>query len=241
MKSIDKLIRTISENQIEFFDFGCSQGKSIAYCRKHFAKYGNGLGIDIDPAKVEKARCNGFEAFCVDILKLPDQKIVRFTSMIHFLEHLNSFMVARLILRKAARVSRDFIWIRLPYFDADGFLFRESLKCYWSDWGGHQYCMSTLELFRICRELREDGLIAEFDIGWNDRIRNSGRAEILPASSPKNQHSYDYKKHGEKSDIVFDFPVYRELRALLHISKPVDSEFSHFDKWEIEINSSRGE
>lgn len=198
----------------EFYDFGCSNGNSIAQARKLFSAE-RGLGLDIAESKVQNARSKGFEAENFDILALPEHKQVRFTTMVHFLEHLESGTQAAAFLRKAAAVSREFVFIRQPYFDADGALLERGFKCYWSDWRGHRFTMSTLEMHRILSALLGERLIRGFQLGWYRRIESSTDDAILPLNAPSDQHQYDTTVHGAKNSEAFPFPVYQELRALV--------------------------
>src|SRR5690606_2519300 len=99
----------------DFYDFGCSQGGSIAHAMKHFGGK-CGLGIDVDARKVEATRARGFEAEVLDILTLPEKKQVRFVTMMHFLEHLDSYATASAMLRMACAVSREFVYVAQPFF-----------------------------------------------------------------------------------------------------------------------------
>lgn len=200
--------------EMDFYDFGCSEGGSISYAMKRFGGR-RGLGIDVDLVKVEAARARGFDAEAIDILALPERKQVRFVTLMHFLEHLDGYATARLMLRKACAVSREFVYVAQPFFDADGELARRGLKLYWSDWRGHTFCMSTLQLQRALESLRCEGLVRGFKIGWHSRIANSADRAVLPLSAPMDQHDYDPARHDAKPLIGFRFAVYRELRAIV--------------------------
>lgn len=102
-----------------------------------------------------------------------------------------------------------------PFFDADGPLARDGFKLYWSDWRGHSFCMSTLQLHRALESLRAQGLVRGFKIAWNARIASSADRAVLPIAAPAEQHDYDAAKHGHKPVKRFRYPVYRELRALI--------------------------
>src|SRR5690606_876666 len=131
----------ILSDAYDFYDFGCSTGANIAYTNGVFPGL-RGLGIDIAAPKVAAALGNGYDAVVFDILELPECKRVSFVTMSHFLEHLPSLSVARPIIAKAISVSRDFVMIRQPWFDADGELLRRGFKFYWSHWSGHRNKMT---------------------------------------------------------------------------------------------------
>lgn len=114
----------------DFLDFGCSSGSSIKFAKERFGAE-RGVGIDIDPVKVAKTRDLGFEAIEADAsaLKLPP-KSVSFCIMSHFLEHLPGLRVAQKCISSACRVSRDFVYIKPPWFDADFDLWKLGYKVY---------------------------------------------------------------------------------------------------------------
>ena len=106
------------------------------------------MSLDINPKKVAAARAAGFDAKVADLTKLDPEDIgtVRFVIMSHFLEHLPDCKAAQACIESACGIAEKFVIIRQPYFDADGYLFSLGLKLYWSDWAGHPYHMSSLEL-----------------------------------------------------------------------------------------------
>jgi hypothetical protein len=208
-----EFVRKVRKGRFDFLDFGCSRGGSIKWARKTFSGI-KGLGIDIDERKVAGAREAGHEAIRFDILEIPRRKLVRFTVMRHFLEHVPDRGLARKFIARACAVSSDFIVIQQPYFDADGFLMREGLKLYWSDWNGHPFNMTSLDLYRFLRQLEASGKIAAFSIHAKTPIGNSTDPAIHPLSSPCNQHAYDPTIHPAKRGVAFDFPVFEETIAL---------------------------
>ncbi|QJB28886.1 hypothetical protein [Limnospira fusiformis] len=85
----DDFAKLIHEGHFDFLDFGCSKGESIGWSRK-FLGGRRGLGIDINKKKVITARSAGYDAVIFDINNIPQKKLVRFTVMSHFLEHVPS-------------------------------------------------------------------------------------------------------------------------------------------------------
>lgn len=112
----------------DFVDFGCSEGGSFDKAVKWF-NGGRGIGLDVDPKKVEKAQHKGLHAMVCDItqvvLEAPE---VRFVIASHFLEHLPGLADVKRCVRTACRLARDFVYLEFPYFDADGFLFSTALS-----------------------------------------------------------------------------------------------------------------
>jgi hypothetical protein len=168
------------------------------------------------------ARAAGFDAIDIDILALPASKIVRFTIMRHFLEHLHDPALAYRILRRACQVSREFVCVVQPYFDADGLLAQNGLKLYWSHWTGHPNHMTTLDFHRCLSKLRDRGLARHYSIHGRGQIVSSEDECVLPISSPPNQHTYNPRLHAKKTPLRFEFPVFKEIVAIIGIENPPD-------------------
>ena len=205
----------LSQNEIDFIDFGCSKGGSIAFANQCFnAKHG--LGIDIDRKKISIAKEAGFHAFEFDINALPNEKLVRFVIMSHFLEHVPNPRDVKNYLRKACNISREFIYIQQPYFDADGYLLRRGCKLFWSDWTGHPNRMTSLELWRLCRDIKNEGIPITYSLHAFKPIVDSSDACIHPLDTALDQHDYSSIKHpAKKATILFNNNVFRELICLI--------------------------
>ena len=202
----------------DFLDFGCSRGKSIERSLKAFSAK-RGLGIDKNPRKIAEAIANGYEAIVCDVSKLKVQKnAVRFVTMKHFLEHLSDFKTVQKCIENAAVFAQDFLYISQPYFDADGYLFLNKLKFYWSDWTGHPNRMTTLELFSILNHLAKTETISRFAIYGRSPVKYSSDSTIHPFNSLKDQHHYDPNIHPPKKIMKFKNHLYKETVALVTIS-----------------------
>ena len=201
----------------DFFDFGCSDGANLRFCRRFWPKL-KGLGIDIDPKKVEKAKNNGHDALVFNILDLPSYKMTRFVTMCHFLEHLNSVAEAEKMIRKAIEIAEDFIFIRQPFFDADGLLLNHGLKFYWSHWRGHRNRMSVLDFYGILSAALQTGQIQGFRLYGRMPIKSTDDSCIIPLSAPIDQHHYEISQHGFKPPAInFAFPVFKEIVAVAYL------------------------
>ncbi|HUF56148.1 MAG TPA: sulfotransferase, partial [Thermohalobaculum sp.] len=202
----------IEPGTYDFADFGCSNGKSIAEARKQFGGT-RGIGIDISAEKVRSARAGGFEVMQGDLtrLEVPDRAF-RFVTMSHFLEHLPSPALAARCIETAVRTSREFVFIRQPWFATDGYLATLGLKQYWSDWRGHTNRMDPLDFYLAFRDLPEAW---RWRVYGRYRIADSGHESLIPIGAPTNQHQYDPARHGPKPEARFDRPVYKETVALL--------------------------
>lgn len=208
-------LKELREGGFDFLDFGCSRGGSIGLAMRLFdAK--RGLGIDIAENKVKEARSAGYDAIVCDIKELPSRPLVRFCVMSHFLEHVPSRTDVVAYLKKAIAISREFIFIRQPYFDADGFLFQRGLKLYWSDWHGHTNTMSTLDFYSILMPMLKAGTIGNFSIHVSGPIHSSDYPAVHPIRSPRDQHEYDPAKHPEKpKKVQFEERVFTEVGVLI--------------------------
>jgi hypothetical protein len=198
--------------EVDFLDFGASKGGSILFCRKTFAAP-CGVGVDLDPAKVTLMRQSGFACLQGDSAELDLPKgLVRFVSMVHFLEHLPGLGSVRAVLNKARELARDFLYLQGPNFDADQELAALGLKCFWSDWYGHTCPLRTGQLAALLREM---GL--EFQFFFSGAIRHSDDPALHPLSSPPDQVNYAADQHPEKVLIPLPFPFFREWHALVKL------------------------
>ncbi len=225
----------------DFLDLGCSNGASIKLGVDKFkGKYG--LGIDIDPRKVEMAKEAGYHAVVGDASKLKDVvSSVRFTIMSHFLEHLPGIKLAKSCIESAIDVSSDFIYIQQPYFEADGLLFKRGFKFYWSDWKGHTFHMTALNFHNILRPLLVENRISRFMIFGDQKVTSSSHNSIHSINSPVDQLHYDESKHPIKVIEDFAFPCYRQLIVVifkkddLSLYEEVQSKLRYdvriFDSW----------
>ena len=200
----------------DFFDFGCSTGGNITFTARVMPGL-RGLGIDIDPAKISAALENGHHAVVYDILKLPNRPLVEFVTMSHFLEHLPGIDLARRMIGKAVSVSREFVFVRQPWFDSDGELMRHGLKFYWSHWHGHRNKMTTLDFHSILKDELDKGRIAGFSLYGRGPIAHSRSPALLPLGAPVDQHDYQAALHGPKEQRELPFTAYREIVARIDL------------------------
>ena len=199
----------------DFADFGCSVGGSMALAAKIFDG-GPAIGIDINPAKVEQTRAAGHHAVVADATRPKLFKgTVRFSMLSHFLEHLPDYKTVARAIRTAVTISDEFVFIRQPWFDSDGELFRHGLKFYWSDWHGHPMTMTSLQMYRCVRKHLESGTLARATILGHQPISGSDSDCVLPLSAPLDSKSYDAAVHGPKASVEFAVPAYKELVAVL--------------------------
>jgi hypothetical protein len=191
----------------DFIDFGASKGGCIELAK---ARLGGtkGIGVDIDPKKVEQMLKDGYDCVQGDItnLDLPPNS-VRFVTMSHVLEHLPDLPSVRDAVASAANIASDFLFIQGPYFDADEYLKNLGLRFFWSYWSGHRCHLKTEDLRSILSGLGLD----DFIIQNRFKVKDSNDPAIHPLKSPKNSHEYDPDVHPEKPFVRFTIPIYKEI------------------------------
>jgi GT2 family glycosyltransferase len=238
----DEFIKILREGNFDYLDFGCSKGNSLNWSKRLFGGK-QGLGIDIDPRKVAQAKAAGHNAVVFDINNIPDKKLVRFTVLSHFLPHVPNENDVKAFVRKACQVSTDFVFIKQPYFDADGYLFQNGLKLFFSDWTGHPNQMTTMSLFKLMKELKDEGLLLMFSIHGKKPILSSDDNHIQSINAPTDQHHFDPSKHPPKiRGLKFEFPVFYETVVMISMSgvshyeqfKKFPTDATFFESWSVD-------
>ena len=202
----------------DFIDLGCSKGGSLGWCRKRFGAR-RGLGVDLDPRKVEETRAAGFDAVVADATKLDVEDAVRFVSMMDFLEHLPGLDVVEASISRAATVATDFIFIRHPSFEGEGSVESLGVRQYWWHWSGHT---AHPQVADYCRMFERIGL-NQYVILYREPVRDSLHPSILPVDAPVNQHDYDPAVHSPKPEIEFRRPLWR-MQEILVALRPFASD-----------------
>lgn len=225
----------------DFVDFGCSLGGSMGLAQKHLGGR-RGLGIDRSPTKVEKARARGFDVVRGDLAKgAKFRGQVRFAILNHFLEHLPNLEVAKACLDTALAISREFVYVKQPWFDADDRLRLLGLKLYWSDWSGHRNRMTSDQFLTALQHLRNKHHFRRAVLAGRTIISNSDAPEVHPLDSPTDQHAHEPAKHPAKPPrILFGFPVYRELVAVVTKAGVGDQELCRMLRQDIPLHSLSG-
>lgn len=217
----------------DFLDFGCSQGRSIAFARERLGGT-RGLGIDIDPRKVLQARNLGFDVLEADASTLDSDRFdgIRFVIMSHFLEHLPTFDLARRIMTSAINTASEFVFIRQPYFEADGYLFGKGLKLYWSDWEGHRNKMSSLDFYRVCERLNASGAFKRFCVARRYPVLSSSDDVIINLHDGHDRHKWERGSDREKPAIHFsEGTVFQEICCVMSKQAEFTVEVRSFLKY----------
>jgi len=194
----------------DFLDLGCSAGGSIPYCQKRFAAR-RGLGLDIAPAKVAKARAAGLDAIVADATRLADLPGLqesghrfRFVSMLHFLEHLTDLAAVEAVLRHAAAVATDFLFIRHPSFEGEAYLAELGLRQYWWAWTSHR---THVRIADLCTVLDRVGL-RQYTVGYRRPVWNSLDPTVLCLEEPADEPQFDPMRHRPRPPIRFTQPLW---------------------------------
>lgn len=192
----------------------------MAFAQKAF-EGGKPVGIDIDPMKVAKTKEAGFDAVLADATDREQfDGQVRFSILSHFLEHLPDYDTVSKAVRTAIHISEDFVFIRQPWFDADGELFRHGLKFYWSDWHGHPMTLTTLQMYRIIRRHLDNGNIVRATIFGNTPVSSTDDECIVPLSTPMDSGKYDAEWHGPKVQPPIELDAFKEILVVLARKDP---------------------
>ena len=218
-ESASKAMQHLNDGAYDFLDFGCSSGGSMSFAKKYLGG-NNGLGLDINTEKVKETQANGFDAVAEDILSINIKNCVRFEIMSHFLEHVEHADVPRFI-KKASDLATDFIFIQQPSFENSYELLQRGLKMTYSDWRGHRNSYSGLDFYKLCQQLRSNGTIEDFSLGYFRKVNDSSHDRIVPLSSPTD--TVIYSNHlGEKAEETFNFELFEEISLIITLRRGFD-------------------
>lgn len=214
----------IDVSQYDLVDFGCSDGASMEFAFKHLGCK-TGLGVDIDPGKVEKTRALGYDAVVADLTRSDNfSGRARISILSHVLEHIPDIMLANQILNTATLISSEAVLVRQPWFDSDGLLMQMGVKPYWSDWpGGHTNHMSSLQMFLALKACLDKGQIASFSVWGHYPITSTADECLVPLESRPNRHKYDPEADAPKPEVPLEFDCFRELMAYVGVAPEVDT------------------
>lgn len=199
--------------QYDFLDLGASTGKSLKYCCARFGA-DQGLGIDIDPTKVDTSLSQGLHVVQADARSLGLRSVVRFVSMMDFLEHLPNLASVGEVIRSAAESATDFLFISHPSFEGEAYLRSLGLCQYWHNWTGHPTHISIAD---YCTMFEQIGL-SRYMIRYREAIHDSEHPSIVPATGPRNSGPYDPPTHGLRERFSLEAGVWRAQEILVALS-----------------------
>lgn len=232
--NLDRLIR---DKEIDFLDFGCSKGGSVGWAKRTLAGR-RGIGVDIDPRKVEAAANSGLEVVHGDVMKLDcSDGAVSFVTMLHFLEHLPDAYTARRCIASACRLARDFVFMRHPWFGSDAELFSLGYKFYWSDWHGHPNHFDVLDFYKAIREVRPRP--HQWYMFGRNRVFDIRDSAIVPISDPIDRHALSPKEFADRPEVPLAGPAFREVACLIVIGPQSRDPLPQLLKDHVMISSSK--
>jgi len=204
---------------MDYMDVGCKAGSSTHLCQQILGGR-RGFGIDINQGHIAEYSMNGGFAMHADATctGLPD-KCVDFACLSHMLEHLPSLDKVEACITEAVRLSRRFVYIVGPFFDADSYLAALNLKFFWSDWVWHPTHVTSENIIRGIKKSK----------GWHSaelwgriEIFNSNSNCILHLDEAKNQHHHDPTLHLPKPVHQFNKPLHQEISCIIAIDPDLD-------------------
>ena len=209
---IDAIIR---EHSVDFVDLGCSKGGSLKWAMDHLGGR-RGLGIDKSAKKVALARERGMTAIVADATEIAcADGAVSFTTMLHFLEHLPSAGVAAKVIAEACRISRDFVYMRHPWFGSDNELFQHGYKFFWSDWSGHPNRFGPLDFHQAIRATPN---VRRWWIMGRTPIADLRHPAIVPLDAPINSFAAAPADFSRRPAIALRGPIFCEVACLVGLS-----------------------
>jgi SAM-dependent methyltransferase len=188
----------------DFVDLGCSNGGSIWHGMKRFGGQ-RGIGIDIDPRKVQNTRDAGFEAVVADARDLDLERRVSFITMLDFFEHLPDAWTVEQIIAAAARSARDFLYIKHPSFEGQELSEHQGVRQYWWDWHGHT---AHIRVADYCSMFDRLGL-RQYFIRYVERIDDSTHPSIIPTSMPRDCSAEEAAAVTDVPFVRFSPPLWR--------------------------------
>jgi hypothetical protein len=116
-----------TDGTLQFIDFGCGVGKSMAFANSIVA--GPGLGIDKSPKAISDCRVRGYEAELGDIASYDQRNAAAATFAIDIMQELSGRAEFERGCINLVRAARNFSVIQHPYFDIDAILAPHGLYC----------------------------------------------------------------------------------------------------------------
>jgi GT2 family glycosyltransferase len=216
----EHVLENVDWSEFDFVDLGCSKGGSIRFCQGRFDA-DRGLGVDQNHAKVAETVAAGFDAAQSDATKLDQENVVRFVSMMDFLEHLPSLEAVEAAIEGAARAATDLLFISHPSFEGEGLAEQFGVRQYWWNWTGHTAHIKVADYRGIFERLG----LHDYTIRYIDPVYDSSHSSLLPLDTPKDQHQFDPAVHPAKPAVEFPSPLWRAQRILVALRPPERAEW----------------
>ncbi len=227
-KKKEELLKKLENKEFDFIDFGAGTGASINWCKDAFG-LSKGLGIDKSNKKIENSNVKDMILADIFSLEIPE-KCVKFSSMIHFLEHLSNFHKVEKMIKRASLASCDFLFIQHPNFEDIDYLSRLNLKLSWTDWSGHPNMLHLKDFRYIFKKLN----LNNYTVIPREQIFDSSYKSIIPINAPCDTVFYDANLMEKKKYIIFNKPIWKHFDIFVSLDKNITKE-----KWDRIINASK--
>ena len=210
-------LESVDWSLYDFIDLGCSKGTSIRHCMSRFGVK-RGIGVDLNPAKVNSANEAGFDAVVGDARDLRLSERVSFVSMLDFCEHLPDLGSVEEVLAAAAEIAQDFLYIKHPSFEDEIRVEEMGLRQYWWDWLGHT---THIRVNDFCSMFDRLGL-STYMIRYIERISDSSHPSIIPTTMPPDQTGVQAEAITKTPIATFTPPLWRsqEIFVALRAFEP---------------------
>jgi SAM-dependent methyltransferase len=202
--------------RIEALDIGCGDGRSTLAIASRLGLSGDVVGIDKHAARLPAEREANISFAAYDAMDLPNKKLAQIATLLNVLPGLQGATQVQSMLRKAAILARDFVYVAQPQFDSSAYLIRRGFKTNYSDQSANRYQGTSADYFRMARTLLDEELIADFALMESERIRDSSDPVIHALQSAPESGPYDDTMHRYKqAGVSFSEPIYRRLHIVL--------------------------
>jgi hypothetical protein len=207
-------------HKYDFIDLGGGSGNSLEFGASSLAGT-SGIGVDVDHSAVSATIAAGFDAIQSNASKLAlPPGSVRFALLFQLLSRTGGTAEARSCISVAVSAARDFVMIREPWFDSDGYLFTCGMKVFWSDLPGLKNKMSSLDIMSAVNGA-DQSRIVDFHIYGRGLIRDSRSSVVHPLRAPPGDREFDADRHDHKPYIEFTESIYTETITIVRLNEAV--------------------
>jgi len=194
----------------KYLDVGCKIGGSFSSVPKKFGYTSSqGLGLDINKNHVDKFIQTGNHGIVGDARNLPFvDNSFELVILSHVLEHMSDEQTGFKALNECLRVASKTVFVCLPFFDEDNYLYSLGLKTFYSDWRGHK---NKVTLSRLKSYLGD----RTYEVKMIRKLEDSSAQEIIPISAPIDSMEYNSQLHSEKNLVKFDRDIWKEFQITI--------------------------
>lgn len=212
------MTRTLADvdwSRYDFLDLGAGTGGSMESASARIG--GVGVGVEGDAERAAEARAKGFDVVHGNLFDVPEQASVRYVVLNNVLEHLPTMELVERAICHAAKVAREFVYIRHPSFEGEAYLRSLGFKQFWQDWTGHPSHILLTDFMTMFRRIG----VSSFVMHPAGLVPDSTDSSILPVSAPIDQFHYDVDRHGPKRHVEFDAPIHHAFDIVAVVSPQV--------------------